>query len=357
MAGAEAILVLGVISSIIQIVDGTKQVYDAATDAQGLPEAFREVADRLPIVANILGSAKKHIDDGAVDEKSCKGVKHVVEACEKKARILDDLFRKVVPADGSSRGRIYLSAVRTLGKGSRVETLMKGMLEDVQLLTSEHGMKITTKTEKEQLAKAISDVLKDLIPSDPILQGSEEDKCLAALFLTNPRDDRAQLVSIKGSRVEGTCEWIQSNTLYESWLRSHSQLLWLSGGPGKGKTMLSVFLVEELERTVNDSQNTLLLQYFCDNKDEKRNTAVTVIRGLIFQLLQYRPKLFDHILPSYKIQKESLFNNSSFETLWRIFNTMLRDPVLGTVYCVLDGIDECDETSLQVLLSKLKALF
>lgn len=214
-----------------------------------------------------------------------------------------------------------------------------------------------TKTKKEQLAKAIAKVLKDLMPSNPILEGSKEDKCLAALFLTDPRDDREQLVNTKGSRVKGTCEWIKSNGLYDSWLHFYSQLLWLSGGPGKGKTMLSVFLAKELEQTANNSQNTLFLQYFCDNKDEKRNTAITIIKGLIFQLLQFRSKLFNHILPSFKIQKESLFTDSSFETLWRIFSTMLRDPVLDTIYCVLDGLDKCDEASLQMLLSKLKALF
>jgi len=162
---------------------------------------------------------------------------------------------------------------------------------------------------------------------------------------------------VKGSKVDGTCEWIKKNVLYRSWLSSDSQLLWLSGGPGKGKTMLSIFLAEELERTVRDSQDVSFLQFFCDNKDEKRNTAVTIIRGMIFQLLHLWPKLIHHILPSFEIQKESLFTSSSFETLWRIFETMLHDPVLGTVYCVLDGLDECDEASLEVLLNKFKALF
>ena len=121
--------------------------------------------------------------------------------------------------------------------------------------------------------------------------------------------------------------------------------------------MLSIFLAEELERTAKHSQDILFLQYFCDNKDEKRKTATTIIRGLIFQLLQSRKKLFDHILPSFKIQKESLFAGSSFETLWRIFESMIRDPSLGTTYCVLDGLDECDEASLEVLLGKFAALF
>jgi hypothetical protein len=113
--------------------------------------------------------------------------------------------------------------------------------------------------------------------------------------------------------------------------------------------MLSIFLAKELERTAKDSRDTLFLQYFCDNKDEKRNTGVAIIRGLIFQLLQLQPKLFDHILLSFEIQKESLFTSTSFETLWRIFETMLRDPVLSAIYCVLNGLDECDEASLEML--------
>lgn len=195
--------------------------------------------------------------------------------------------------------------------------------------------------------------------SNVILVGPNEDEaqaCLRALFLTDIYADRAKLISSKGPRVDGTCEWIKSHPLYNAWLRSQSQLLWLSGGPGKGKTMLSIFLAEELEQTARLSQNRLFLQYFCDNKDEKRNTAVAVLRGLVFQLLQSRPKLFDHILPSFKIQKESLFLNTSFETLWRIFESMVCDLAVGTMYCVLDGLDECDETSLEVLLRKFAAL-
>ncbi|MCJ1392832.1 hypothetical protein MMC18_005704, partial [Xylographa bjoerkii] len=355
MSGAEAIAVLGVISSIISIVDGTKQVYDAATNAQGLPEAFREVAGRLPIVRNILGSAKQHIYEGNVDENSCKGVKHIVETCEKKAQKLDTLFQKAIPKDGASDLERYYKAVKAYGKGNEVENLMKGMLEDVQLLACEHGMKTATKAQDEQIAQAITAV-SAVAPSVFLGLVEEEEACLKALFLTDPRDDREQLIQAKGSMVDGTCEWIKSNKLYHSWLHSHSQLLWLSGGPGKGKTMLSIFLAEELERTSKHSQDILFLQYFCDNKDEKRKTATTIIRGLIFQLLQSRREFFNHILPSFKIQEASLFTDSSFETLWRIFESMVCDTILGTTYCVLDGLDECDEASLEVLLTKFVAL-
>ena len=166
MSGAEAIVVLGVISSIISIVNGTKQVYDAATNAQGLPEAFREVAGRLPIVRDILGSVKQHIDKGTVNEDSYKGVKHVVEACEAKAKKLDELFQKAIPKDGASDVKRYYKAVKAYGQGNEVKKLMKGMLEDIQLLVGERGMETATEAQQEQIVEAIVEV-SALQPSVP----------------------------------------------------------------------------------------------------------------------------------------------------------------------------------------------
>lgn len=121
--------------------------------------------------------------------------------------------------------------------------------------------------------------------------------------------------------------------------------------------VLSIFLSEELEEIAKTTKQAVFLPYFCDNRDEKRNTSITVIRGLIFQLLSSQPKLFDHILPSFKTQKSFLFTAQSFETLWRIFESMLRDPVLGPTYCIVDGLDECEQTSLGLLITRFKGLF
>ncbi|KAE8136587.1 hypothetical protein BDV38DRAFT_283799 [Aspergillus pseudotamarii] len=158
MSGAEAALVLGVISSVIAIVDGAKKVYDAAADAHGLPKAFAEVAGRLPIVKEILRVAEQHIRNEDVGRQSCQAMEPIVKACEAKAKKLDVLFQKVLPPDGASRAERYLKALRTLGKGNRVELLMKGMLEDVQLLASERGMKTVTTIELDQITNAIREV-------------------------------------------------------------------------------------------------------------------------------------------------------------------------------------------------------
>jgi hypothetical protein len=81
MSSAEVVAVLGLISSIISIIDSTKQVYNAATSAKSLHEAFREVAGRLPIITNILSIAERYIKEGSVNADSYEGVKDVIQAC------------------------------------------------------------------------------------------------------------------------------------------------------------------------------------------------------------------------------------------------------------------------------------
>lgn len=202
MSGAEAAAILGVISSIISIIDATKRVYDAATSAEGLPGAFREVAGRLPIITNILGATEQRIKDWDITEGSYKGVKQVIQSCQEKAKKIEILFRKVTPGENASRGKRYFSAVKTLGNGDKVEKLMKGMLEDVQFLVGEHNMRMATKDDVEQLSKAIQDV-SATPPSTPPIPSST---------VPFPRDpdyvDRQELLervsakcSISGSRT------------------------------------------------------------------------------------------------------------------------------------------------------------
>jgi ankyrin repeat protein len=190
-------------------------------------------------------------------------------------------------------------------------------------------------------------------------KSDKSDECISALFKTlagDPLDIRAHLIQEKGQRVQSTCEWIRKNDTYRTWMNSRTQLLWLSGGPGKGKTMFAIFLTQELEQVVARSANAVLTYFFCGSSD-KRNTAMDVLRGIIFRLLMARPHLFQHVKPRYDVQGEFLFADSSLEAVWSIFEQMVRDPSLEAVYCVLDGLDECVPSSLKVLLEKLTSLF
>ncbi|KAK4663221.1 NACHT and WD40-domain containing NOD-like receptor 3 [Podospora pseudopauciseta] len=82
MSGAE---VIGIISGIIAIVDATAKVYNAANDALGLPEAFRDIVTRLPLVRKTLQTVSRNLNNTNPDEEYCKAIKPVLERCENRA--------------------------------------------------------------------------------------------------------------------------------------------------------------------------------------------------------------------------------------------------------------------------------
>ena len=173
---------------------------------------------------------------------------------------------------------------------------------------------------------------------------------LDALLLTRPEVDRTSLIALKGRRVDGTCEWLIQHPSYQEWLvDADPPLLWISGGPGKGKTMLAIYITEVLQPVV-DSAEGVLLYYFCSNRDKNRNTALTIMRGIIHQWLNLHPHLAQHIKNSFEKTETTKYTVSSFVSLWRVFLTLLQQSESCQVVCVLDGLDECEKESLKQLL-------
>lgn len=121
--------------------------------------------------------------------------------------------------------------------------------------------------------------------------------------------------------------------------------------------MLSIFLTEELERRTQESKaKELLLFYFC-TPDEKHSSAVAILRGLAYQLIRKRPNLVSHILSDFESTAKTQETLASPNALWMVLEKLLQGPDLGTVFCVLDGLDECDEESSSLLADKFYEYF
>ena len=184
---------------------------------------------------------------------------------------------------------------------------------------------------------------------------SEHHQCLQSLTLTDPQDDLAGIRRSQGDTVEGTSEWLLVQKTYVAWLVGEGPpLLQLIGDPGIGKTMISSFLVNELEKKAQKSPSMTFAYYFCDNKDEKRRSATAIIRGLLLQLIRQRPILLGQIRIVHDQMKMQTFAN--FDTLWRILLNVIQDAEAGEVYLLIDALDECEELSREAFLVSLKKL-
>jgi hypothetical protein len=180
----EASLALGLISSIIQIITAAKDLYDTANDVNGLPKAFHDVAAKLPIILILLKEAEEYTKSPGVDLKTCDAFRRILGPSKKRAQELHEIFTKVLPKEDASRLERYVSAVRKLGKGGRVENLIGEILKEMNLLSAYFSFPESTR-------RAIASAWEEVLLMEPSLIESFDTES-TRVNLKEPRYQSAQ---------------------------------------------------------------------------------------------------------------------------------------------------------------------
>ncbi|KAF8538736.1 hypothetical protein BDD12DRAFT_740077, partial [Trichophaea hybrida] len=95
-------------------------------------------------------------------------------------------------------------------------------------------------------------------------------------------------------RNDDTCTWLLKDQRYMEWMENESKTtLWIHGGPGCGKSVLSAFLAEELGRSSLFKRYSVIY-FFCDDKDERLKTGQAVLTNLLTQILKRSPNALSH---------------------------------------------------------------
>jgi hypothetical protein len=114
--------------------------------------------------------------------------------------------------------------------------------------------------------------------------------CLRTLRCPDTLVVKNRLRENKDKLLHKSIDWILQDPQYISWKDGDEVcLLWIKGGAGKGKTMLSIGLIERLLLLHNAS--TVVTYFFCQNADYKLNTLKAIIKGLILQLVNQEKEL------------------------------------------------------------------
>jgi len=202
MSGFE---ILGLVAAIISVTETTIEVYKAIKDLHGLPEAFQEVSERLPLVMQTLEAAKGQATNTKSPDE-IKALKDILDSCKNKAQKLQDIFMSIARKSKDKFDiSVYRSVVIKLGKKHRVETLMGDILKDLEILTAHHIFQAATQNQVELLAEAKDGLAK--VP--PSLPDSDFDKKSDNF---SQAGDRAKMFIAKDS---GTMKFIRGSS-YEA---------------------------------------------------------------------------------------------------------------------------------------------
>ncbi|PTB54050.1 hypothetical protein M431DRAFT_496001 [Trichoderma harzianum CBS 226.95] len=144
--------------------------------------------------------------------------------------------------------------------------------------------------------------------------------------------------------------WAVKSAMFRQWhTEKETNLLWIKGNPGKGKTLMICGLIEELEHM--EPHQDLLSHFFCQGTDPNFNNATAVLRGIIYSLATQKPSLIEHIQQEYKnVGSRSLFDGiNAWITLSGVFVKMLQDPALENACLIVDALDECESNRKKLL--------
>ena len=196
----------------------------------------------------------------------------------------------------------------------------------------------------------LSNIIQTVEASVSLDQNDQE--CLRDIRISDPRRDKDRIEESKDQLLEGSCAWVLEDPAFlHWWTRGDSQLLWIHGDPGKGKTMMMIALISEVSKKLKDQPGCNRLAYFfCQNTSEHLNSTVSVLRGLIYFLVDQEKKLVRHIRKYYDSAGKNLFEGpNALYALWTILSDILKDQSLGSVCLLIDALDECDIKIHQLL--------
>ncbi|KAJ8130790.1 hypothetical protein O1611_g2838 [Lasiodiplodia mahajangana] len=146
----------------------------------------------------------------------------------------------------------------------------------------------------------------------------------------------------KRTLLEGSGAWLQKEEFFELWTQHHAPILWVFGGPGAGKTMLSTWLITMLNKQFEAKSEIGLathVGYFFikENVEDLRNPNI-IFKTMAWQIQQVDPLFRRHAATVCEFDRKTARAEDTWENLFLDFyQTQDRRAIL-----VIDGLDEAE---------------
>ncbi|KAI0881979.1 uncharacterized protein GGS22DRAFT_171263 [Annulohypoxylon maeteangense] len=174
---------------------------------------------------------------------------------------------------------------------------------------------------------------------DNTMEGDKDKQFLRSLGFTDPRRDKSYVEHIRGGLLPDINNWIHRDPDFQQWQQDpQGRPLWITGGPGTGKTMLLCSIVYDLETELDDH----VAYFFCTATNSEWNNATAVLRGLIYLLIIRQPPLISQVRQIFDLGGLPPFEEAmAWDTTSEILKAMFNDPRLGSAFLIIDNIDKC----------------
>ncbi|TFK24255.1 hypothetical protein FA15DRAFT_420587 [Coprinopsis marcescibilis] len=143
-----------------------------------------------------------------------------------------------------------------------------------------------------------------------------------------------------GKRTPGTGFWVLEKGVFKIWVQGSKEgprILWGTGMPGAGKTIIASLVVEHLERIAKDNPDVCVVFAFC--RYTEPIPVRDILAALLRQLLEDYPSVFPFIKALYDRHHLKKIRPLQHELL-NVLQQITTSGLFRSTFFVLDGLDE-----------------
>ena len=215
-----------------------------------------------------------------------------------------------------------------------------------------NGHWITVKNRIKEMANEAQKAIKARQNAlSPKVDEATYDRMMKALHVNmdEPEQDLNQILDTRGDSMKATAEMTLGVPEVTNFIEDPAPgAIMLTLHPGMDKGMRAVAIYQRIMELTKapgaaDMAPGKVCYFFCDNT-QRKNNALSMVKAFCHQLVLGSKRLAEHLPGDHKASDKRLAYES-LDTLADPFISMTRDPGIGTVYVIIDAIDQLEENS------------
>ena len=365
---AEFVAVLGIISSIGQVIDGTTKLIGWIDETKNASKDAREFRQDAVEIQSLVTRLRYRLKDSDTPVAWLKSAIQLEPLVNELNASLDDFSRRVQPVKGIAKlNRHFLWSLKkqdikdVLGRIERLKTLIGLALSDKlweltsaieadtrAIRTDTGDIKRDTKVTKDKVQQISSGV-------EELQIQARRQRHQAIVDFIAPYDFAQKHGSVLSQRQPGTGQWFLDAPEYQRWINSEphkGNTLWCPGIPGAGKTTMVSIVVDDLQKRFRSDEETAVAFLYCDYREREIQTLQNMVASLWRHLVQTRlmaqeecAKLENNYVKRNQRPQVSDLLKFLFEEMHKYHRK---------VYVVIDALDESSRLHGMQLLSELR---
>ncbi|KAK6332999.1 hypothetical protein TWF718_010824 [Orbilia javanica] len=312
---ASILCFLGISGSILA------RICSVRSDLKITPGVLKDVDAQLPLIADSLEKIAADCEKGSISPEEQRKLLPAVMGCLEQVAALEKLIQDISPASGDSEPprmrKSFTRFFKTRAISSSLRTLETYKSTLILYLQQRTGVQINRLcTLNEKCEEDTTTVHRDQIR-------------LLSMQCLKP-----SLGTTHTPNIPGTCEWIWNQSAFIKWNESSlgvERILCVQGINGCGKSVLATYLAKSFK-----AEGYRVLFFSFSGTDKDRQKLDSLAHTFLWQILQENDD-------SNALKLAQRLSDDSPLTTSDLFKALaeLTRLVIGKVYCIIDGVDEC----------------